>query len=347
MIFYKRKLFWALVGVPNILAGTYLFFLASPVYVSQAQLVVYQESGGTSKTLSLGKKRGGTSLEGDYLLATYIHSMHAFSQLNKAELEREWSSGFGVMDYGGLFQAFRHNQDTLWHYYKDSVRYSINPNSAVLTLTINGYSANFPMKLAQKLLAMGQAHLSQLSTAVYQKALAYDQHLVQQQKLILEQAIHKLANYQEHIGILSLSAQNKSRLQTLGQLVVKRAELQAEQAVYKRHEPKSPQTTALAEEIAQLNGQIDHLRDASRGDNVLVRYSREYTLRKTAVVNSEKLLIAEEESMLQTRKNMLSHEYIISYISPPYRPIVPTLPDRFIDFLWILGITFLVYLIVK
>ena len=347
MIFYKRKLFWALVGIPNLVAGAYLFFLASPVYVSQAQLVVYQESGGNSKTLSLGKKRGGTSLEGDYLLSTYLHSMQAFSHLNQDQLKREWSSGFGVMDYGGLFQGFRRDPETLWHYYRDSVRYHIDPNSAVLTLRVQGYSPSFPQHLAQQLLNMGQDHLSRLSTAVYEKALKYDQHLVQQQQTALEQAIYRLADYQKKIGILSLSAQNKSRLQVLGELSVKRAELQAEQAVYQSHEPKNPQTTALAEEIAQIDGQIAQMRNPSQGSNALVRYSREYNLRKTAVVNAEKLLMEDEKSLLETREHLLSHEYVLSYISPPYRPVVPTLPHRLWDFLWILGITFIVYLIVK
>jgi capsule polysaccharide export protein KpsE/RkpR len=347
MVFYKRKLFWGLVGIPTLVSGAYLFLLAVPGYVSKSQIVVYQESGGDSKTLSLGKKHGGTSLEGDYLLSSYFHSMNAFSHLDSHWLEQEWSKGFGVQSYGGLFQGFRRGPENLWRYYKDSVRYHINPNSAVMTLSVSGYSPGFPQALSQKLLDMGQKHLSQLSLGVYQKALDYDEHLVSQQREALGKSIGDLSAYQRKIGILSLSTQDKAHLNTISQLYVKLAELQAEHAVYLRREPKNPQTAALAEEIAQIQRKIQNLRNADQSQGNLVRYAREYALRKTAVKNAEKVLVEDEKMLLQTRRNMLSHEYVVSYISKPYKPVVPTRPHRLIDFLWVFGITLLIYLIVK
>lgn len=335
-----------MVGIPNILAGGYLLFLAAPVYVSQAQLVVYQESSGHQQTLSLGKKRGGTSLEGDYLLSSYLHSMKAFSALDHKILAREWSSGFGVQDYGGLFQGFQRTPLTLWHYYRDSVLIHIDPNSAILTLSVLGYHPGFTQALSQKLLSMGEQNLSQLGEQAYRSAFAYDKGLVQKQQKRLEQAIAYLADYQKKIGILSLGDDYRSALDTRTQLLVKQAEIKAQLAVYAKSEPKNPVTDGLREEVAQIDADLAK-NSAAQARRPLVQYGHRYTLLKTKVANAEHLLLADDETLLRTRQNQLSHQYVLSYISPPYRPAVPQLPYRVTTLLWILLGTLIVYLVVK
>lgn len=67
--FYNRKSFWILFGIPNILSIFYFLLIATPKYVSESSLIVYQNNqGGADKAVSLqlSQNGGGVSLEGDY-----------------------------------------------------------------------------------------------------------------------------------------------------------------------------------------------------------------------------------------------------------------------------------------
>lgn len=345
--FYKRPLFWIVFGIPNIISAGYFLLLAAPQYVSTAKVIVYQESNSPQHKVSINGKSGGASLEGDYLLGAYIQSEKAFLSFPGNVLAQHWSRGFGVADYGGLLQGFRKSELNLWKTYKDNVYIHTNRESAVMEIRIQSYNKNFSQWLNNELLFRGQRAISHLSRSVYEETIAFDKNLVKKQKQTLSQAITSLSAYQKETGIINLDSGYSSELRTLGQMEINESTLFSRVSTYRKLEPNNPQYEALTTQLKAIQGSIQEIKSRIHGEGSLAAHAKAYTLRYTAMKNANKLLDIDEKALILAQQNLLSHRYVISYISPASSPIAPTRPYRWWNTFWVLLGTSVLYMILK
>ncbi len=348
MIFYKRKMFWIIVGVPNLLAASYLGFFATPRYVSEAKIVVYQESGTSGSSGHLEKLvSGSTSIQGDYLLSSFIHSQNAFRIANPKWLGQQWSQGTGVFEYGGLLQFFQRNDLTLFHYYHRNVTIHINDRSTVLTLKTIGYNPAFPQLLSKKILSYGQQAITNLGDASYSKAVEYNEELVAKQKSVLEKNIDTLSSMYKKYGLIDVKQLYQSRLSLINRLTENKAELDEKDQASQALQPNNPANAVVRNEIASLNGKIGSLQSQiGEPNNPLSKQAGEFKAVQVKIKNSYQVLQEEEDALVKAKENLLAHRYVLSYVSEPSRPVVPSLPNKW-WILWTFLITWGIYVIVK
>lgn len=309
--------------------------------------MVYQEQNLSQNKVSINGKSGGTSLEGDYLLAAYIHSQKAFLSFPQKILAQQWGKGFGVADYGGLLQWFRKTELNLWEIYKDHVYVKTDRDSSVMEVKIQSYDKSFSKWLNNRLLGSGQQAISRLSRLAYEQTIVYNERLVVAQKQALQQAIVRFAKYQEKTGIINLKDGYGDKLRTLGTLDVSESLLAARVSTYRKLEHNNQQTKALDIQLKSVQNHVKKLQSSISGDDSLASHAKGYTMRYTAMQNAEKLLEADEKALMLSQQNLLSHRYVISYISPPSSPMAPTRPYRWWDTFWVFLGTSVLYLIIK
>lgn len=172
--FYKRKLFWILFGLPNLLSILYFGALAAPQYTSRSSIIIYQSaaSGTDANALQLGQG-GGVSVEGDYLIQNFITSWHCFAALDHADLQNSWSKGDILTRFGGAATAFSHNLTSLYNYYLGHVSTHIDNNSAIMTLSVRGYDPAFVLALNRDILAASARAITKINAQAYESADAF------------------------------------------------------------------------------------------------------------------------------------------------------------------------------
>lgn len=347
--FYKRKLFWILFGIPNILSLFYFALIASPRYVSEASLVVYQsEQSSGGATLQLAQSSGGLSLQGGYLLESYLASWDAFARLDRRMLIDGWSAGDFVSRFGGLFDTFGHTPTTLFHYYRSHVSTAVDAESAIVTLTVRGYDAQFVKKVADAALLSGSRAINVINQQAFDNASIFFEQQNAKDQAKLRRDVNQLSAFQKSSKIVDPNAAYGAKLDLLNQLTSRLVQLNAQADIVRQSTPGSDQIHNLATERQSLESKIQELQgDVYGRSGALTQMTGTYTYLQTLIRNDEAALAADEQQMLHAHQLALQNQYFIGYVSFPNVPVNPTEPHR-LD--WILGIlagTFILYVIIK
>jgi capsular polysaccharide transport system permease protein len=349
--FYRRKLYWIIFGIPNIVSILYFSLIASSQYVTEASVVVYQAdqgSGAQSINLQLSQNGGGVSLEGDYLLKTYLASWNCFAQLDQKSLAMAWGRGDLVSRFAGLLSAFRDTPTALWRYYQHHVTAQIDEQSAIMTVRVSGYDPNFVKSLADSVLASSGKAINQIN----QQSFANTEHFFQEQigkdRARLRADIDRLSAFQKTSHVVDPSAAYASQLDLLNQLAGKVATLDSQIAAVQASTPASAQLQNLVSERQSLQQRIASLQGQAYGHSgALTQVTGNYSFLQSLIRNDETALSADEAQLLHSHQSALQNQYFIEYVSTPVAPANATEPDRVF---WILGIllgTSLLYLIIK
>lgn len=347
--FYKRRLFWILFGIPNFLSVLYFCFVASPEYISQSSLVVYQSAAADSSpvTLQLGQN-GGMSVEGDYLVQGFVASWQCFKALNLKALRQSWSSGDFVTQFGGVMSLFETNMTSLYKYYLGHVYTNIDTKSAIMTVSVKGYDPEFVLTLNKDILDKADKAVNNMNNQAYQNTEDFFHGRVEMAKTTLASAIKNITGIQKGSNILTPSTAYSSQLDLINQLTLKKVSMEAQLAVLQRDTPNAAQVHGLQAEITKIDDEVEIISSKLKGNNTsLTSIDGDFAYNQALVQNAESNLLALETQLLTAQQVALQHQYFMEYINQPSVPPNPTSPDRLA---WVFGImagTFLFYLIVK
>jgi capsular polysaccharide transport system permease protein len=349
--FYRRRAFWVIFGIPNILSLFYFLLIASPQFVSEASLVVYQsDQSGSGKpvNLQLSQNNGGLSLEGDYLLKAYLSSWDCFSRFDARLLADGWSSGDLLSRFGGLATAFRTTPTHLWRYYQRHVVTSIDENSSIMTLRVTGYEPGFVKRVADSALASSAQAINTINRKAFANAERFFVEQIERDRAKLRQDINQLSALQKSSRIVDPSTAYGAKLELLNQLHNKLATLNAQTDMAAGSTPNSDQLRAMNTGRQSLDRQIRSLQAEVAGQSdALTQVTGRYTYLESLIKNDQSALSADEEQLLHAQQASLQHQYFLGYVANPSTPVNPTEPERIKWISIILGVSFLLYLIVK
>lgn len=349
--FYKRRLFWVVFGIPNIISLLYFAVIATPQYVSEARLVVYQSDQGTAEksiNLQLSQNAGGMSLEGDYLLKSYLSSWDCFARLDRKALVNGWTSGDFVSRFGGLLNAFRSTPTVLWRYYQHRVTATIDEQSAIVTVRVVGYDPAFVKTLSDAALQTSGRAINTLNEQAFSNAEAFFESQIIKDQSKLRGDISRLSAFQQSSRIMDPSAAYTAQLDLLNQLNSKLAALSAQVDMVRASTPGSDQLQNLITERQSLEQKIKDLQTQVSGrSSALTGVVGNYTFLQSLIKNDQDSLSADEEQLLHSHQAALQHQYFIEYVGYPTTPINPTEPKRLISTLIFLMATAFLYVIIK
>jgi capsular polysaccharide transport system permease protein len=331
----RRPMFIIAVLIPNLLSILYFGFIASPVYVSTASLVVLnpQKSEPTLTSMLSGSASDASSEQGGYLLKSYLASWQAFTRVEKPlQLANNYSGGDLVSRYGGLTTGFRTNDVALWRYLNRRVTTKIDQKSGILALKVSAYQPRFAHALASAMLNDAVAHMDAMNTEQQRDyvggALA--------RKVRIEQALQSdlaaLARYRQDTGTYDPKDLYDSNLSLLNGLALKEADLKAQRDAISAATPNNPVARSLGSQITSVRGNID----ATQRD--IPRMARDSALYEKLLVSRDNNISLLSQANMAVQEAQLSVEkarYYLNVVSTPSQPDTPEEPQRL---LWIGGI---------
>lgn len=350
-LFLRRKSFWIVFGVPNILCILYFGVLASPRYVSQSSLVVYQANQTDQArpvSVQLSGNGGGVSLEGDYLVARFIRSWQCFKQQDPARLRAHWSRGDIVSRFGGLLDLFDTTPTGLWRYYRNNVTTSIDKDSSIMTVRVVGYNRHFAEALNHSVLAAAAKAVNQMNGDAFRNAETFFDSQVRSARKTLKSSILALSDIQRKSKVIDPSADYQSKLTLLNTLINKRITMQAQMRVFAKATPGSARVRNLRVELQAVDKEIAATtRQIEGGSTPLSSVVGPFAYHQALIRNAESRLKADEEQLLAAQQTALQHQYFMEYVDHPAAPPNPVLPYRLWWILVTMAATFTLYLIVK
>ncbi|PRG34737.1 lipopolysaccharide biosynthesis protein [Burkholderia multivorans] len=334
MNIFRRPLFWAIVGIPNLVCLLYFGLIASPVYVSTASLIVYKPSQGSENIVSmLSGAGGGTSTDGAYILKDYIGSWDEYRNVaGSFDLPHTFADGDVVSRYGGLSTLFHRNDVSLWHYFQNKVNASIDQNSGIVSLDVQSYSPDAAARMAEKVLHDSVQHIDTMNA---QQEADYIRNAVQRRadveaKLKNDEAA--LASYRVSTGVHDPSELYTSDLALLNSLNEQKTRLTSQYDSIAQATPNNPVAQNLRSAMAAIQTRIT----TTEADvKTLSRQAARYEVLTVARDNDVALLHEVDTAVQQAQLNAMKNRYYLNIISAPSSPHAPELPRRLE---WIAGV---------
>ncbi len=321
-----NPLFLATVVLPTLLATIYFGFLASDVYVSQAQFVVRSPDKPATTGLGVLLKSVGFSNAGDEIFIThdYVKSRDALRALNeRGKVESAYGnpaiSMFDRFNPVGMNGSF----EDLYDYYGRKVGIEHDTTSSITTLTVRAFSPEDAKSMNERLLELAEGLVNRLNTRGEIDLLGYAQREVREAEAAARSSSQALAAFRNTQGIVDPERQATVQLQLVSKLqdevIGARLQLQQLQALA----PENPQIPLLRTRIAGLSRQIDaELGRAAGGNRSLsasaVQYQRLVLDREYA----DKRLTAAMASLQEARNEARRKQAYVERI------VQPSLPDE-------------------
>jgi capsular polysaccharide transport system permease protein len=336
MSFVRSRMFWAVVGVPNLVSLIYFGVIASSAFVSNASMLVFKPSQGSVNVSSLlAGSSEGESFEGAYILEKYVASWAEFRHLSeKFDLAGEYGHGDFFSRYGGLSTLFRHNDITLWHYYQRHVEVEVNEKNNIVTLQIEGYSPEFTTGLGEALLQDAITHIDAMNQQMdrdYASNAAKSRSAIEAD---LERDEGALADYRAKIGVLDPDSHYTAQLNLLNSLEENKAGLQSQYQSLVEATPNNPTAQNMRKAIAAISAKIESIQSEFK---TLAEENARYHALLMARDNDAELLKEINTAAQEADLNSMKTKYYLQVISPVSTPGSPERPRRLE---WIAGIFF-------
>lgn len=341
--------FWAIVGVPTLLAAVYLFGIASNQYMSEAEFIVRgpgaQKSimGGVSGLMS---GAGGQGEDEAMMVQSYIMSRDAVRDLDRrldlrAMLDRP-EADF-LSRFPGIF-PWRTDFEALYKTYPWFVDVEYNDSTNVSTLQVKAYRPEDAHKIATALMAASERLINELNERSRQDAIRDFQRAVDETQKNIAKIQTKMTAYRIRQQMLDPKSAAAGPLKLLDELNTQRADAEAQLANALRNAPRSPQIPVLRTSIASLAKLIDDERNKITGDTGSVAAAQTgYEELDTARELAEKRLASAYKSLEAAEIDAQRQQLYLETIEQPGVPDYPLYPKRIVTFSMVLASCLLAY----
>lgn len=342
--------FWAIVGVPTLVAAVYYFGIASPQYLSEAEFVV---RGPGSQKPMIGGVAGllqGSGVSGGQddamMVQAFIMSRDAVRDLDRhvdlrAMLDRP-EADF-VSRFPGMIN-WRTDFEALYKAYSRFVQVDFDQSTNVSTLQVKAYRPEDAQKIGKALLAASEQLVNQLNERARQDAVSSFQSEVDQTQEHIAAIQGQLTAYRIKEQILDPKSAAEGPLKLLGELNAQRAAAEAQLADALKNAPHSPQIRVLKTSIASLDKLIDEERSKITGDTGSVAAVQTgYEQLDIAQKLAEKQLESAYKSLEAAQLDAQRQQLYLETIEQPGLPDFPLYPKRIVSFSMVLATCLLAY----
>jgi capsular polysaccharide transport system permease protein len=331
--------FWAIVGLPTLIAAVYFFGIASNLYVSEVQFIVRAPA--KAQLGGIGALLGGSStapgLEDTYAVSDFIMSRDAVGKLD-AEINLRSVLGRRDADilsrFPGLLAFGRTDFEALFKAYARFVSVEIDSQSGIATLDIKAYRPEDAQKIARILVAYSEQLVNELNERARSDALTTFQSRVDTSQKHIEAVQAKLTTYRVQQNMLDPKSAATGPLELVAKLIALRTAAQTQLADLTRNSPNSPQIPLIKTRIASLNTAIDAEREKITGANNSVASAQsQYEELNVELELDEKELASAFSSLESARLEAQRQQLYLETIVQPNLPDYPLFPKRMVSFL--------------
>jgi len=333
--------FWALVGLPTLIAGVYFFGIASDLYLSEVKFVVRGPSKApTSAVGALLGSTGGHALSDDTLVVhDYLMSRDAVRRL---EREDDLRALLGrpeadlISRFPGVFY-WRKDFEQLYWAYSRFVSIEIDPTSGVSTLQVKAYRPEDAQRIAQALLTFSEQLVNALNERARHDTLGVFQREVDSTEGEIAKIQNQLTAYRIQQRMLDPKSAAAGPIELLAQMNGQLANAKAQLAEVTKNAPNSPQVPLLQTRIGSLEKLINEERSKITGnDNSVATAVAEYERLDVQRLLAEKTLASALSSLEAARLEAQRQQLYLETIARPNIADYPLFPRRFFSFATVL-----------
>lgn len=340
--------FWAIVGLPTLLAGIYYFAIASDLYLSEVKFLVRGPAKPPSSMItSMFSGAGATSASEDtYAVHEYLLSRDVVRRLERhddlrtllARPEADPISRFPGMLY------WRHDFESLYDAYSRFVSVEIDSATGVSTLQVKAYRPEDAQRIAQSLVTFSEQLVNTLNERARHDKLAAFQGEVDDIERRLADIQTQLTSYRVKEKMLDPKSASVGPIELLAQMSTQLANAKAQLAQVLKNSPNSPQIPLFRTRIAALEKLIVEERAKVTGDSnsvatALSEYERLDVQRELA----EKQLASAFASLESARLEAQRQQLYLETITQPNLADYPLYPRRIVSFATIVAACLVTY----
>jgi capsular polysaccharide transport system permease protein len=340
--------FWAIVGVPTLLAGVYFFAIASDQYMSEVKFLVRGPAKQSQNPLStmLSSPAVAAVTEDTYAVHEYLLSRDSVRRL---ERENDLRTLLGRPE-GDLISRFpgvmfwRQDFESLYDAYSRFVSVEVDSTSGVSTLQVKAYRPEDAQRIAQALLTFSEQLVNKLNERSRQDAVGVFQREVDSVQQRIADIQVQLTAYRVKQKMLDPKSASSGPIDLLAQMNTQLASTKAQLAQVMKSSPNSPQIPLFQTRIAALEKLIVEEHGKITGDRgsvatALGEYERLEVQRDLA----EKQLASAFASLEAARLEAQRQQLYLETIAQPNFADYPLYPQRIVSFATIVGACLVAY----
>jgi capsular polysaccharide transport system permease protein len=340
--------FWAIVGVPTLVAGVYYFAIASDLYLSEAKFIVRSPKqvqasgiGALLQSTGLGRATDDTAAVQDFVMSR--DAVRKLEQKNDLRIVFNRPEGDFVSRFPGVF-FWRKDFEALFSRYDHFVSVETDTTSGVTALRVKAYRAGDAHMLASALLAYSEQLINELNDRARRDALDTARREVDRAEQRIAEIQSELTAYRVKQKMLDPKSASSGVLELIGQMNAAQANARAQLGELLNNSPNSPQIPLVKTRIASLEKLIAEERGKLSGatDSVvstLTEYERLNLQRELA----EKALASAFTSLEAARIEAQRQQLYLETIAQPNLADYPLYPKRLVSFLTVVASCCLAY----
>jgi capsular polysaccharide transport system permease protein len=339
--------FWAIVGLPTLIAGVYYFAIASDLYMSEVKFVV-RGPGKASPSIMTAMLSSGTPPVSDdtYAVHDYLLSRDAVRELDREDGLRALLSrpeGDFVSRFPGI-RFWRRDFEALYDAYSRFVSVEVDATSGVSTLQVKAYRPEDAQRIAHSLLAFSEQLVNRLNERARHDALAVFQRQVDTTERDIAKIQAQLTKYRIQQQMLDPKSASAGPLELLAQENAELATAKGRLAETARNAPHSPQIRLMRTRIASIEKLIaDERAKITGGSESIATSLSEYERLDVQRRLSEKILASALASLESARLQAQRQQLYLESITQPNLADYPLYPKRVASFATIVAACLLAY----
>jgi capsular polysaccharide transport system permease protein len=340
--------FWAIVGLPTLLAGVYFFGIASDLYSSEVKYLVRGPSAGQSNAISALLSGAGSSAvsEDTYAVHDYLLSRDAVRRLDQEQDLRTLLSrpeGDILTRFPG-YLFWREDFEALYKAYARFVSVEIDGTSGVSTLEVKAYRPEDAQRVAKALLAFSEELVNKLNDRARHDALAVFQQEVSNTEHQIADIQAELTSYRVKQRMLDPKSAATGPIELVAQMNGQLANAKSQLAEVIKNAPNSPQIPLIKTRIASLERLIaeEHAKITGDSNSVATALS-EYERLDVARQLAEKQLASAYASLEAARLQAQRQQLYLETIAQPNLSDYPLYPRRVVSFATVVVTCLLAY----
>jgi capsular polysaccharide transport system permease protein len=328
--------FWAIVGLPTLIAGVYFFGIASDLYLSEVKFVVRGPSKGPVSAISAMFSGAGPVVSEDtFAVHQYLLSRDAVRRLEQEDNLRGLLSrpeGDLLTRFPGIW-FWRNDFEALYSTYARFVSVEVDGSSGVSTLQVKAYRPEDAQLLASALLRFSEQLVNALNERARQDALSAFQREVDTTQQKITQTQSELTAYRIKQKMLDPKSASAGPLEILGQLSAQLTSAKAQLAEVLKNSPNSPQIPLIRTRLASLDKLMAEERAKITGDSDSVATTlADYERLDLQKLLGEKTLVSAFTSLEAARLEAQRQQLFLETITQPNLADYPLYPKRFASF---------------
>lgn len=336
-------MFWFISGAPTIICSVYLFFIASPRYVSESIVRVYAFTSGANSGGSISL--GGNAAPGAYIYRETIASWGCFDHVRSLEPEKFWSKGDLIESYGGVRSFFLKNPMRLWSYYKSHVYGNVDDESGLVQITVVSFDKVFSYAVNKEVMSYVRDHLNAAGYHSYIVEANVIKAKIAESRRVLEKDVADLAKLQHDSGMADFATTYSETLALMNRFEGVRVDMQSKASADAFFARRSQEFRALEQQIAVIEQNIE--KQKSHLKNEVLSVFQEYKLKSAKVAEDLEVILMGDRNLQELERYLFTSSYHVDIVEEPFTPTDATAPRALYSVATIFLISFIIYIVIK